>query len=399
MGLKNLNDLNWLLGENLSSEDFLNNHFEKQPLLIKKAVSLDFKIEQFEELIWGFENELGEKLRVNKEGEPTILPYLKLGAELCHWAFERYAEGNTLIFNSLHELDSDLGKISNDLQNDFGRKASVNGFLTPPASRGFKEHFDSHDVFLVQTEGKKHWKIYNSEVFLPLPRQQRVVEFDENSKPIIDQTLEQGDVLYIPRGFVHTGYTFDNDFSLHLTIGIRPTLGLDIANLLIEEIALKEPILRESIIKNDRKEIVKAIIENLDSINLWKKAQNRHLINSIGEARFGRINRARSLYLLDEINPKTILKKGKTTNYNIVDYGEKIGLIFSIGRTRDKNNELNPAAVLFPTSNYGILNFLRKLNEPFSVEEISNGYDVNEIIDLVKNLVRRGFLEIMETNN
>ncbi|WP_420553088.1 cupin domain-containing protein [Tenacibaculum aiptasiae] len=389
-------DLEWLIGKDFSKEKFLSDYFEKQPLHIKKAVSLKFDIKRFEEILWRFENELGDRLRVNKGGNPTIVPYLKLGAELCHWAIERYAEGNTLILNGLHELDTDLAKISSNLQLDFGRKASVNGFLTPPSSQGFQEHFDSHDVFLFQTSGKKHWKIYDSEVYLPLPRQQRHVDFDNSSKPIIDVVLEKGDILYIPRGFVHSGSTNSKDYSLHLTIGVRPTLNLDIVTSLMEEIAIKEPKLRESLLLNNREDIIEVIQRNLNSINLWKKATNRHKINSIGEARSGVINRVNSLAKIENINIKTSFRKGKTTNFEIVDFDDKIGLVFSIGKSRDKNNELNPASVLFPGSNYGILNLIRKTDRPISLEEISKNYDIDECKKLFKILVRRGFLEIVD---
>ena len=38
------------------------------------------------------------------------------------------------------------------------------------------------------------------------------------SKPCIDVVLEAGDLLYMPRGFIHHGKTLDDAHSLHLTV-------------------------------------------------------------------------------------------------------------------------------------------------------------------------------------
>jgi hypothetical protein len=44
-------------------------------------------------------------------------------------------------------------------------------YLTPPNSSGFAPHWDDIDAFIVQTEGRKHWKVYapkNPREALPL---------------------------------------------------------------------------------------------------------------------------------------------------------------------------------------------------------------------------------------
>ncbi|PSV33995.1 hypothetical protein C9J44_16655 [Photobacterium sp. GB-27] len=39
-------------------------------------------------------------------------------------------------------------------------------------------------------------------------------------QPIIDEFVHEGDILYIPKGYVHTPFTSDTH-SLHLTLGIQ----------------------------------------------------------------------------------------------------------------------------------------------------------------------------------
>lgn len=34
-------------------------------------------------------------------------------------------------------------------------------YLTPAGSQGFAPHYDDIDAFVLQLEGKKHWKVYN----------------------------------------------------------------------------------------------------------------------------------------------------------------------------------------------------------------------------------------------
>ena len=34
-------------------------------------------------------------------------------------------------------------------------------YLTPPGTQGFAPHYDDIEAFILQLEGKKHWKLYN----------------------------------------------------------------------------------------------------------------------------------------------------------------------------------------------------------------------------------------------
>jgi lysine-specific demethylase/histidyl-hydroxylase NO66 len=81
---------------------------------------------------------------------------------------------------------------------------------------------DDIDAFILQLEGKKHWRVYkplNDDEVLPLKSSG---DLDKNVmdsiKPCIDVVLEAGDLLYMPRGYIHQGSTLDDMHSLHLTI-------------------------------------------------------------------------------------------------------------------------------------------------------------------------------------
>jgi lysine-specific demethylase/histidyl-hydroxylase NO66 len=81
---------------------------------------------------------------------------------------------------------------------------------------------DDIDAFILQLEGKKHWRVYkplNDDEVLPLKSSG---DLDKNVlhgiKPCIDVVLEAGDLLYMPRGYIHQGSTLDDAHSLHLTV-------------------------------------------------------------------------------------------------------------------------------------------------------------------------------------
>src|SRR5207253_6727001 len=92
-------------------------------------------------------------------------------------------------------------------------------FLTPAAAQAFAPHYDPHDTFMLQIDGAKDWRVYDSVVTLPLPEMRQPIQPEQLGEPILEVRLEAGDLLYIPRGFAHQGLTADEP-SLHLTLAV-----------------------------------------------------------------------------------------------------------------------------------------------------------------------------------
>lgn len=71
-------------------------------------------------------------------------------------------------------------------------------------------------------EGKKHWRVYkplNDDEVLPLKSSGDLDKYViDGIKPCVDVVLEAGDLLYMPRGYIHQGNTLDDCHSLHLTV-------------------------------------------------------------------------------------------------------------------------------------------------------------------------------------
>ena len=68
----------------------------------------------------------------------------------------------------------------------------MNAYLSPPSARGLELHFDFHDVFVLQLDGAKRWRVWE-----PLARTRDPIRrgpkpaaltLDELGPPLLDLT-------------------------------------------------------------------------------------------------------------------------------------------------------------------------------------------------------------------
>ena len=76
--------------------------------------------------------------------------------------FDWFAQGATIVLESLHRFSPPLRDLCLGLEADLHQGTQVNAYITPPGAQGFATHVDSHDVFVVQVFGTKHWLIHDS---------------------------------------------------------------------------------------------------------------------------------------------------------------------------------------------------------------------------------------------
>ena len=138
-----------------------------------------------------------------------------------------FAEGSTIVLASLHRYRPALARFCEALEQALSHPVQVNAYVTPADARGLDLHWDTHDVFVLQCFGEKHWRVYGEGCRAPLRHQHRSGSLEPQGEPLIEATLRPGDCLYVPRGFVHGAETRDAA-SAHLTVGILTVSWVDV---------------------------------------------------------------------------------------------------------------------------------------------------------------------------
>lgn len=164
-------------------------------------------------------------------------------------ASEHLSRGATLRVRDIERSSAPLAVFARAVSQVYAAQAQINLYLTPPGTAGFPPHFDNTDVFILQVAGSKKWSLhheYSNRVRLP----HRDVAWDpEHFRPMGEaetHILSVGDVLYLPRGAMHSAECTKQE-SLHLTISLT---SLTVADALLREVhrlAQEEPGLRERV--------------------------------------------------------------------------------------------------------------------------------------------------------
>lgn len=160
--------------------------------------------------------------------------------------YEAYADGYTLVVDSLQARWPSVAAFCRALEMALGCPVQANLYVTPRAAQGFAPHFDTHDVFILQLGGAKAWRIYPARELLPLAHGDGRVPPDAAGEPIDEFVLGQGDLLYIPRGYVHEART-TSEASIHLTVGVYVWRWADLLSDAVLVLAEGDPSLRKAL--------------------------------------------------------------------------------------------------------------------------------------------------------
>ena len=154
----------------IPTSEFASDYWGEQPLLTRVDAGFDdlFSVRAVDDLV------ADRALRtpfVRMASEGTVLsPSLftgsgGYGAEIgdqidSDRVLEQFANGATLVLQGLHRTWQPIAAFTRQLVADLGHPAQVNAYVTPASSRGFDPHYDTHDVFVIQISGAKHWTIH-----------------------------------------------------------------------------------------------------------------------------------------------------------------------------------------------------------------------------------------------
>ena len=71
-----------------------------------------------------------------------------------------FADGSTMVLQGLHRVWPPIIAFCQQLAAELGHPVQANAYVTPPQNQGFSNHYDVHDVFVLQIEGEKRWQIH-----------------------------------------------------------------------------------------------------------------------------------------------------------------------------------------------------------------------------------------------
>jgi hypothetical protein len=165
--------------------------------------------------------------RVTGGRQGTTIPRLK-GAGLAR----ELRGGATLVLDAVDEVSEPVEDLAKGLELFFHERVQVNLYAGWQTSRGFDLHWDDHDVFILQVAGRKSWSVYGQTRPYPLVNDIEKAQKPEH-EPLWEGTLEDGDLLYIPRGWWHVAVPLAEP-TLHLTVGVHNRTGLDFLRWLSE---------------------------------------------------------------------------------------------------------------------------------------------------------------------
>ncbi|SEQ09365.1 cupin domain-containing protein [Microlunatus flavus] len=136
-----------------------------------------------------------------------------------------FGDGATMVLQALHRVWPPIIDFVGALAEELGHPVQANAYVTPPQNQGFDDHYDVHDVFVLQVAGTKEWRIHAPVWDAPLRDQpwtdrRAAVQRAAAEPPLIKAVLEPGDCLYLPRGFLHAA-TALGGVSTHLTLGVH----------------------------------------------------------------------------------------------------------------------------------------------------------------------------------
>lgn len=227
-----------------SVEEFRSQYWERKPLIIHRSnpdyYADLFTLEDFDQAIIRSPDYV--KL-ANAETKKNA-SYKAARTEGLEAVLADMRAGGTLVLDQLHHREPKLNVLCRVLAAEVGHRFQTNLYLTPANGRGFSPHWDNHDVFILQVVGSKHWNIEKQIRKLPSPSEKMENDGERELRGEVDSfVLEQGDLIYIPRGFVHAAEC-GAEPSLHITLGVTGVFWEDLLGAAVRAAVLQDDQLR-----------------------------------------------------------------------------------------------------------------------------------------------------------
>jgi hypothetical protein len=243
-----------------------------------------------------FHPSLSNRLRLSKEGKivdaQTFLRYRQGGSFPVISPPDLVAQlrdGATLIIDGIDELHEPILRIAQQLERALSVHIQANMYASWRSSPGFDLHWDDHDVIILQIIGKKRWRVFGHTEKFPIDHMHEAKSKPPEGDPIWNGHLDDGDALYIPRGWWHVVNGCDEP-SIHLTVGMSNPTGLKVLQWMTDRLRGDE-FLRMDVPRFANAQIQseylltlrKSVLQFLEDPNLLSKFINQ--LNAMAEPR------------------------------------------------------------------------------------------------------------------
>ncbi len=216
----------------VTEEDFQTQYWEQKPLVVHRS-DPDYYGDLF--TVDDFDKAITSSPEYIKMNDAT-----KAGTSIKHSTVQGLEavlagmrDGGTLILEQLQRYEPKLGLLCRLLGQEVGHSFETNLYLTPARGKSSVPHWDNVDVFTLQVWGSKRWQIENERRIFPV-RPDRMGDrghaFDGETSSF---TVHQGDLIYIPRGFMHVAEC-GPEASLHISLGMVPVVLQDFLDAVIK---------------------------------------------------------------------------------------------------------------------------------------------------------------------
>jgi ribosomal protein L16 Arg81 hydroxylase len=237
----------------MTREEFLSRHWEQTWLHLKGAPGRFTGLMPWDEL---------NRLLANARLAPPLVRLSQNGETLDASAFMHtppgsghlprmdagklavlLAQGATLVLHMVEDIAPQVRALGRVVSEALQARNYINLYASWKTQKGFDLHWDAHEVLVLQVHGRKRWQIHAPTQEQPLDAG---VPPRPDGAPVWDGMLEEGDVLYLPRGWWHQAEPV-NEPSLHLTIGISPMHGLNLLGWLASRLRRHSALARRNI--------------------------------------------------------------------------------------------------------------------------------------------------------
>jgi hypothetical protein len=135
-------------------------------------------------------------------------------------------DGFSLKIEGLDQIHPTVRAATDDVHRFISAPTSCNVIVSGAHGNAFTPHFDEVDIFVVQCEGTKSWKVHGVGEPFPMEIYQDSDVARCPSHIVFEDLLRPGDILHVPRGWWHTVCSAGEP-TLHLAFCCARRTGYD----------------------------------------------------------------------------------------------------------------------------------------------------------------------------